>query len=31
MGLMHIIIVGLVIAAIAVVAWFVTPKGKNQV
>jgi len=31
MGGMHIIWVGIVVAAIAIVAWFVTPKGKNQV
>ena len=27
---MHIVIVGLICAALAVVGWFVVPKGKNQ-
>lgn len=31
MGGMHIIWVGVVVAAIAIVAWLVIPKGKNQV
>jgi len=28
---MHIIWVGIVVAAIAIVGWFLTPRGKNQV
>jgi hypothetical protein len=31
MGGMHIIWVGVVVAAIAIVAWLVVPRGKNQV
>jgi hypothetical protein len=31
MGFMHIVFVGIVVAALAFIGWFVTPKGKNQV
>ncbi|WVF71227.1 V-type proton ATPase subunit E [Kwoniella sp. CBS 6097] len=30
MTFFHVVIVGAIIAAIAAVAWFITPKGKNQ-
>ncbi|ORX35670.1 ATPase, V0 complex, subunit E1/e2 [Kockovaella imperatae] len=31
MAFLHVVFVGLVIAAIAAAAWFLTPRGKNQV
>ncbi|KAK1924061.1 ATPase, V0 complex, subunit E1/e2 [Papiliotrema laurentii] len=31
MGFFHVVIVGLVIAAIGAASWFIAPKGKNQV
>jgi len=31
MSFFHVVIVGLVCAAIAAVAWFLIPRGKNQV
>jgi V-type H+-transporting ATPase subunit e len=30
MSFFHVVIVGLIIAAVGAASWFVTPRGKNQ-